>query len=172
VDSPHHARVNACARSSQEDKGPVEASPRPARNLQAQGPERHPRPHSITCGRLQWGAVLPAGCFTNKKCPRAPHALGVLPWACGARQGVFCLLGGGGLHGLAKADERLRQCQGNELFIKLAFTYKATTQCPRTDRKPRSAHVTVLSALDSALAATAPPRTVPAPPLGVHRGGH
>jgi hypothetical protein len=31
--------------------------------------------------------------------------------------------------------------------------------------KPRSAHVTVLSALDSALAATAPPAPPPPPPL-------
>jgi hypothetical protein len=51
------------------------------------------------------------------------------------------------------------------LCIKLAFAYyEATTQCPRTDRKPRSAHVTVLSALDSALAATAPPLHRPRPP--------
>jgi hypothetical protein len=44
-----------------------------------------------------------------------------------------------------------------------------------TDRKPRSAHVTVLSALDSALAATAPPAPPPPPPHpggGVPRGGH
>jgi hypothetical protein len=45
-------------------------------------------------------------------------------------------------------------------FIKLAFAYEATTQCSRTDRKPRSAHVTVMSALGAALAATALP---PAP---------
>jgi hypothetical protein len=44
---------------------------------------------------------------------------------------------------------------GKNVFIKLAFAYEATTQCSRTDRKPRSAHVTVLSALGSALAATA-----------------
>jgi hypothetical protein len=41
--------------------------------------------------------------------------------------------------------------------------YEATTQCPRTDRKPRSAHVTALSALDSAWAATAPPVPPPHP---------
>jgi hypothetical protein len=65
---------------------------------------------------------------------------------------------------------------GDVFFIKLAFAYEATTQCSRTDRKPRSAHVTVLSALDSALAATAPPPHRPRPPpsLGVcvPRGGH
>jgi hypothetical protein len=52
------------------------------------------------------------------------------------------------------------------LLIKLAFAYKATTQCPRTDREPRSAPATVMSALGSSLAATAtaPPRpTAPAP---------
>jgi hypothetical protein len=41
-----------------------------------------------------------------------------------------------------------RMAKGNEFFIKLASVYEATTQCLRTDRKPRSAHVTVLSALD------------------------
>jgi hypothetical protein len=56
-------------------------------------------------------------------------------------------------------------------FIKLAFAYKAaSTQCPRTGRKPCSAHVTVLSALGSALAATAPPRPAPAPPAPPWRG--
>jgi hypothetical protein len=33
---------------------------------------------------------------------------------------------------------------GKNVFIKLAFAYEATTQYSRTDRKPRSAHVTVL----------------------------
>jgi hypothetical protein len=55
--------------------------------------------------------------------------------------------------------------RGKKVFIKLAFAYEATTQYSRTDRKPRSAHVTVLSALDSALAATAPPAPPPPPPL-------
>jgi hypothetical protein len=55
--------------------------------------------------------------------------------------------------------------RGENVFIKLAFAYEATTRCSRTDRKPRSAHVTVLSALDSALAATAPPAPPP-PPWG------
>jgi hypothetical protein len=56
------------------------------------------------------------------------------------------------------------RASGKNVFIKLAFAYEATTQCSRTDRKPRSAHVTVLSALDSVLAATAPPAPPPPPP--------
>jgi hypothetical protein len=48
------------------------------------------------------------------------------------------------------------ECRMSLLSWPSPMPYEATTQCPRTDRKPRSAHVTALSALGSALAATAP----------------
>ena len=68
-------------------------------------------------------------------------------------------------HTLLHTTHHALRTWGGNVFIKLAFAYEATTQCSRTDRKPRSAHVTVLSALDSALAATAPPAPPPPPPL-------
>jgi hypothetical protein len=57
--------------------------------------------------------------------------------------------------------------RGNEFFIKLALAYEATTQCSRTDRKPRSAHVTVLSALlGLCLGRHCPAPQPPPPPWG------
>jgi hypothetical protein len=52
---------------------------------------------------------------------------------------------------------------GNEL----AFAYEATTQCPRTGRKPLSAYVTARSALVAAPAAAAPPPPPARPWRGV-----
>jgi hypothetical protein len=60
------------------------------------------------------------------------------------------------------AEKIVKLCgeRGDEFFIKLAFAYELpmrhnhATQCSRTGRKPRSAHVTALSAFGSDLAAT------------------